>query len=40
MFFIYNRTAVSQAGRRGFDPRLSLHVFNNLRGLRISMALA
>src|SRR6476646_10825966 len=29
MFFIYNPRLVSQAGRRGFDPRLPLHVFNN-----------
>ena len=25
------RTTASQAGRRGFDPRLPLHVFNNLQ---------
>jgi hypothetical protein len=25
MFFIYNPRLVSQAGRRGFDPRLPLH---------------
>jgi hypothetical protein len=29
-FFIHKRTEVSQAGRRGFDPRLPLHVFNGL----------
>jgi carboxymethylenebutenolidase len=31
MFFIFNVEPISQAGRRGFDPRLPLHVFNNLR---------
>ena len=25
--------AKSQAGRRGFEPRLPLHIFNHLRGL-------
>ena len=30
MFFIYNPRLVSQAGRRGFEPRLPLHLFNNL----------
>jgi hypothetical protein len=30
MFFIYNPRPDSQAGRRGFDPRLPLHLFNNL----------
>jgi coproporphyrinogen III oxidase len=28
--FIFNFSTISQAGRRGFDPRLPLHVFNNL----------
>src|SRR5437899_448117 len=28
--FIYKRPLNSQAGRRGFDPRLPLHVFNHL----------
>jgi hypothetical protein len=28
--FIYNRRSYSQAGRRGFDPRLPLQSFNNL----------
>ena len=28
--FIYNRRSYSQAGRRGFEPRLPLHLFNNL----------
>ena len=28
--FIYNRHPFSQAGRRGFEPRLPLHLFNNL----------
>ena len=31
--FIYNRHPFSQAGRRGFDPRLPLHVFNELHVL-------
>ena len=30
--FIYKRRLASQAGRRGFEPRLPLHVFNNLQG--------
>ena len=30
MFFIYNPRPDSQAGRRGFEPRLPLHLFNNL----------
>ncbi len=29
-FLILNRDRISQAGRRGFDPRLPLHVFNSL----------
>ena len=29
--FIYNRRAYSQAGHRGFESRLPLHPFNNLR---------
>jgi hypothetical protein len=29
-FFIHKRTEVSQAGRRGFDPRLPLHLFKHL----------
>src|ERR1700733_13729814 len=28
--FIYNRRSYSQAGRRGFESRLPLHLFNNL----------
>ena len=28
--FIYNRRSYSQAGRRGFDPRLPLHKINSL----------
>jgi len=32
MFFIYNPRLVSQAGRREFEPRLPLHLFNNLQG--------
>jgi hypothetical protein len=31
--FIDKRRLISQAGRRGFEPRLPLHVFNSLRGL-------
>ena len=27
LFFIYNRRAHSQAGRRGFESRLALHIF-------------
>ena len=30
MFFVSNLLSSSQAGRRGFDPRLPLHLFNNL----------
>ena len=30
-FCIFNLWSISQAGRRGFDPRLPLHLFNNLR---------
>jgi hypothetical protein len=33
--FICNFCPSSQAGRRGFDPRLPLHVFNNLNGFGI-----
>jgi hypothetical protein len=31
MFFVSNLLSYSQAGRRGFDSRLPLHLFNNLR---------
>jgi hypothetical protein len=31
LFSIFKCIPSSQAGRRGFDPRLPLHVFNNLR---------
>jgi len=27
--------SVSQAGRRGFEPRLPLHLFNELRGFHL-----
>jgi len=30
MFFVSNLLSYSQAGRRGFDPRPPLHLFNNL----------
>jgi hypothetical protein len=30
VYAIYEPILDSQAGRRGFDPRLPLHVFNNL----------
>ena len=30
MLFIINLKSISQAGRRGFEPRLPLHLFNNL----------
>jgi hypothetical protein len=30
MLFICNLLPISQAGRRGFDPRLPLHLFDNL----------
>jgi hypothetical protein len=30
MFFVSNLLSSSQAGRRGFDPRLPLHLFSNL----------
>jgi hypothetical protein len=30
MFFVSNLQSFSQAGRRGFEPRLPLHVFNSL----------
>ena len=30
MFFVSNLLSYSQAGRRGFEPRLPLHVFNHL----------
>ena len=30
MSFKFNRCGDSQAGRRGFEPRLPLHVFNSL----------
>ena len=33
MFFIYNPRLVSQAGRRGFESLLPLHLFNTLRGI-------
>jgi hypothetical protein len=32
MFFVSNLQSSSQAGRRGFESRLPLHVFNNFRG--------
>jgi len=31
--FIYNRHPFSQAGRRGFESRLPLHIFNYLRSI-------
>ncbi len=31
-FCIFNRLSISQAGRRGFDPRLPIHVFQSLPG--------
>ena len=31
--FIYKVQLDSQAGRRGFDPRLPLHVFNKLQAI-------
>jgi hypothetical protein len=31
MLFIFNRRPISQAGRRGFDPRLPLFVINVLQ---------
>ena len=30
MFFVSNLLSSSQAGRRGFEPRLPLHLFNHL----------
>jgi hypothetical protein len=30
MFFVSNLLSSSQAGRRGFESRLPLHLFNNL----------
>ena len=30
MFFVSNLRSFSQAGRRGFESRLPLHVFNSL----------
>src|ERR1039457_2926798 len=32
-FFIVKRRPYSQAGRRGFESRLPLHLFNNLHAL-------
>ena len=34
MLFIFNGSPISQAGRRGFDPRLPLHFSIANRGLR------
>ena len=31
LFFIFKCVPTSQAGRRGFEPHLPLHVFNNLQ---------
>jgi hypothetical protein len=31
MFFVSNLQSYSQAGRRGFESRLPLHLFNDLR---------
>jgi len=31
--FIFNLQTISQAGRRGFDPRLPLQLFNNLTSI-------
>ena len=36
--FIYNRRSYSQAGRRGFESRLPLHLFNNLQASRQRLA--
>ena len=33
MFFIFNRRSRSQAGRRGFESRLPLDLFDNLQAL-------
>jgi len=32
LFFIFKCVPTSQAGRRGFEPHLPLHLFNNLQG--------
>jgi hypothetical protein len=32
-FCIFNLRSISQAGRRGFESRLPLHLFNHLRPL-------
>ncbi len=34
---IFNLQLISQAGRRGFDPRLPLHLFNNLQETLFSL---
>jgi hypothetical protein len=31
--FVYKRRLISQAGRRGFEPRLPLHKINNLQAI-------
>jgi hypothetical protein len=33
MFPVFNGTVFSQAGRRGFEPRLPLHFFNKLQAV-------
>ena len=35
MFFIYNLGPASQAGRRGFESRLPLHLFNCLPRIKL-----
>jgi hypothetical protein len=35
MCFIYNLRSISQAGRRGFDPRLPLFRFSAIYGVLI-----
>jgi len=35
MCFIFKPRAISQAGRRGFDPRLPLFPFSNFGGLGV-----
>ena len=37
---IYNLRSISQAGRRGFESHLPLHIFNHLRGLTTTPAQA
>src|SRR5580698_6504253 len=38
LFFIFKCVPTSQAGRRGFEPHLPLHLFNNLGTFQVDLS--